>query len=346
MKVVMRTFARPDLRMYRRHGVVVYVLAAGLSVLLYGFAPPTQAIGDAGWGVAAIVLLLCVAFAIRLATPSIPVTQRTLSTMSFVGVLLIGVLQWLGGGLGAPYNQLLLLSVFSSAAVHSRPRLVVYLALVSAVAGAPFVYDGWDARVAGATLVELLLLFGIAVISNSWVRQTDEQKADLRQAERAAEAIARSDTLTGLGNRRAFDEMLDQEVARSRRTGVPLSLIVADVDCFKDVNDRFGHLVGDELLRAVSRAIEEAIRRSDRCFRWGGDEFAVVLPDTGLPAARHVEGRMRAAIAASVQSPDGGALTISTAAAELGDEMGPTELLETADAAMLAVKPARRATAA
>jgi diguanylate cyclase (GGDEF)-like protein len=342
----MRTFARPDLRMYRRHGAIVYVLAAGLSVLLYAFAPPTEAIGDAGWGLAAIGLLLCVAFAVRLGTPSIPVTRGTLSTMSFVGVVQVGVLQWLAGGLHAPNNQLLLLSVFASAPVHTRRRLVIYLALVTAVACAPFAYDGWDTRAAGATLVELVLLFGIAIISSSWVRHTDEQKAGLRQAERAAEAVARSDTLTGLGNRRAFDEVLDQEVARSRRTGVPLSLIVADLDCFKDVNDRFGHLVGDELLRAVAGALEEAIRRSDRCFRWGGDEFAIVLPDTSLPAARHVEGRMRAAVAAGVESPDGSALTISTASAELSEEMGPAELLETADAAMLAVKPGRRATAA
>ena len=84
----------------------------------------------------------------------------------------------------------------------------------------------------------------------------------------------------GLGNRRAFDETLAVEIARSRRDSTPLSIGIADLDDLKGINDRLGHLEGDRCLSEAARAIELSVRMTDRCYRWGGDEFVIVLPSS------------------------------------------------------------------
>lgn len=101
------------------------------------------------------------------------------------------------------------------------------------------------------------------------------------------------DPVTGLYNRRFLDEVLRREVARAERYGHALSLILIDIDNFKDINDRYGHLVGDEALRRVAKALRENIRRVDYIFRWGGDEFCIVLPETNGPGAQEVVRRFR-----------------------------------------------------
>jgi diguanylate cyclase (GGDEF)-like protein/PAS domain S-box-containing protein len=101
------------------------------------------------------------------------------------------------------------------------------------------------------------------------------------------------DPLTGLYNRRFLAEVLQREAARAERYRHPLALVLVDVDNFKDVNDRYGHLVGDEALRRVAKALRENIRRVDYIFRWGGDEFCVVLPETDERGAQEVARRFR-----------------------------------------------------
>lgn len=118
---------------------------------------------------------------------------------------------------------------------------------------------------------------------------------ELRRVELEAELREQAirDPLTGLYNRRFLDEVLRRELARAERYGHPLSLILIDIDNFKEINDRFGHLVGDEALRRVAKALRENIRRVDYIFRWGGDEFCVVLPETNGPGAHEVVRRFR-----------------------------------------------------
>ncbi|MGQ9699535.1 MAG: GAF domain-containing protein [Candidatus Bipolaricaulaceae bacterium] len=101
------------------------------------------------------------------------------------------------------------------------------------------------------------------------------------------------DPVTGLYNRRFLDEVLRREVARAERYGHALSLILVDIDNFKEINDRYGHLVGDEALRRVARALQENIRRVDYIFRWGGDEFCVILPETNGLGAKEVVRRFQ-----------------------------------------------------
>jgi len=118
---------------------------------------------------------------------------------------------------------------------------------------------------------------------------------ELRRVELEAELREQAirDPLTGLYNRRFLAEVLRRELARAERYGHALSLILIDIDNFKELNDRYGHLVGDEALKRVARALRENIRRVDYIFRWGGDEFCVILPETNGPGAKEVVRRFQ-----------------------------------------------------
>jgi diguanylate cyclase (GGDEF)-like protein len=120
-----------------------------------------------------------------------------------------------------------------------------------------------------------------------------------REAQTELRTLASCDGLTGLGNRRRFDECLAQEWRRSRRDAQPLSIIMIDIDHFKDFNDAAGHQMGDECLKRVAGAIGDEVRRpGDLAARYGGEEFAVILPDTGLLGASIVADRIMTNIAA------------------------------------------------
>jgi diguanylate cyclase (GGDEF)-like protein len=111
------------------------------------------------------------------------------------------------------------------------------------------------------------------------------------------EARARTDGLTGVLNRGAIEEALDAELTRARRTGLPLAVLVVDLDGFKHVNDRHGHLAGDRVLQEVAALLAGGVREGDHVGRYGGDEFLVVLPDADERGARAVIARIRAATA-------------------------------------------------
>lgn len=119
-------------------------------------------------------------------------------------------------------------------------------------------------------------------------------QADLQEQYEAARADALRDPLTGLGNHRAFHEELDRQVEASLRYGVALSLMLIDLDEFKAVNDTKGHAGGDRTLRGFGHLLNGAVRRADRAYRIGGDEFAVILPHTDLDGARIVARRILA----------------------------------------------------
>ena len=114
---------------------------------------------------------------------------------------------------------------------------------------------------------------------------------------RLLEQIAALDGLTGIPNRRRFDEALAQEWSRCQRSGLPLSLIVADVDQFKQYNDTLGHAAGDEVLANMARSLADGLRAYDVCARWGGEEFLIILPEIDAlqaqAAARTLQERIR-----------------------------------------------------
>ena len=153
-----------------------------------------------------------------------------------------------------------------------------------------------------------------------------------------AEERARIDDLTGLLNRRALDEAIASEIARHSRYGGDFSLIILDLDSFKAFNDNHGHLAGDKLLREAGSIMKRAIRSSDQAYRYGGDEFAVVLPQTNCEAALDVAERVRKRVASEV---DTGYVPIT---ASLGlaswpiDGTRPNEIIAAADAALYLAK--------
>ena len=112
-------------------------------------------------------------------------------------------------------------------------------------------------------------------------------------AERGLRKHAATDALTGLRNRRRLLELARGELSRVRRSGTAVSLIIADIDHFKSVNDRFGHATGDQVIVAIAQCLQQCVRQQDHTARWGGEEFIVVLPDIDLQGARAAAERMR-----------------------------------------------------
>jgi len=156
------------------------------------------------------------------------------------------------------------------------------------------------------------------------------------------EALVSVDPLTGVANRRYFMEKLQAEFARSQRYRADLSLIMIDVDRFKRVNDQYGHLTGDRLLAALAQDIQGALRESDTLGRVGGEEFAVVLPETQLAEATLVAERIRKSVCQQpVRTIDGGGspTTVSIGVASVHDDTaGHEELYRLADAALYHAK--------
>ncbi len=122
--------------------------------------------------------------------------------------------------------------------------------------------------------------------------------APLKRTLHSERTFARTDFLTGIANMKAFFEMTELEVNRSRRSDKPLSVVYLDCDNFKTVNDRFGHHAGDALLRAAAETIKAGLRPTDTVARAGGDEFVVLLPETGETGAGIVIARLRTSLAA------------------------------------------------
>src|SRR5437764_2233897 len=126
---------------------------------------------------------------------------------------------------------------------------------------------------------------------------------DNARLHRIVEKQARIDGLTALANRRHFEDQLAAELARVERFGGPLAVVFADLDAFKDVNDRFGHPAGDVVLREFARTLEEGIRDIDLAARWGGEEFVLLLPGTDLAGAARVAERIRHVVAQRIVLP-------------------------------------------
>jgi diguanylate cyclase (GGDEF)-like protein len=154
-------------------------------------------------------------------------------------------------------------------------------------------------------------------------------------------ALATHDYLTGALNRGAFEQRLEGELLRAGRVDAPCALIVLDVDHFKRVNDSFGHAAGDQVLRRLAAAVEGSKRRSDVFGRVGGEEFALLLPDTDLDGAVALAGKLRELLAAELGS--GHPVTVSLGVADVETSDGSARgLLHSADLALYAAKRSGR----
>jgi diguanylate cyclase (GGDEF)-like protein len=203
-------------------------------------------------------------------------------------------------------------------------------------------FEGLAAQV--ATAVKGIRLYRELAESREELRHLNDQ---LQERMSIQHHLARTDALTGVPNRRFIDETVDAECSRARRYGQPLSVVMADLDRFKEINDRFGHVVGDDALRFVARLAREACRQVDIVGRYGGDEFIFVLPSTQLEEAASFAERFRRTLAETVvpiEVTQPVHLTVSTGVAQWDSDTmdGPARLVAQADGAMYQAKAAGR----
>ncbi len=176
-----------------------------------------------------------------------------------------------------------------------------------------------------------------AALATRLARPVARVFADLARLTRQAQ----TDDLTNLANRRALDERLDVEVDHARRLGTNVAFVIADIDDFKSINDSYGHQTGDDVLRRVGRTFAEAVRELDLPGRYGGEEFAIVLPGTNLSGARALSEKIRRNLEELlVTTPDGSPfqVTASFGAACFPAQAGVEELVAAADAALYEAK--------
>ncbi|HZT94083.1 MAG TPA: sensor domain-containing diguanylate cyclase [Gaiellaceae bacterium] len=158
---------------------------------------------------------------------------------------------------------------------------------------------------------------------------------------REARQLADLDSLTGLHNRRYFHETLAREVDRAQRYQRRLSLVIVDVDGFKEINDRIGHLAGDAVLAEIAERIRQVVRSADIPCRVGGDEFAVIVPEVEVGQARQLVGRIQRAVSAQPIAR-AGRVRVSAGVSDLQPNDSPTSLFERGDESLYAAKHASK----
>jgi len=245
--------------------------------------------------------------------------------------------------------------ITASAAMRRSILISLWPGLVLAALVATLLSIPFGRSLSGLTRAVDAMAFGD--LSTRVTPRGDDEFADLghafnamaRRVEEAQETLWRAavrDSLTGLLNHREFYRRLEEEVARADREGQEVAVLMIDLDDFKSVNDTWGHLRGDGVLREVARALESCVREQDVLARYAGDEFAVVLTATGERAARAVAERIRrraAAIGAGSDLPAGVAVTVSIGLATRGPGVEPiADLMERADQALYRAKAGGR----
>jgi diguanylate cyclase len=237
------------------------------------------------------------------------------------------------------------------------------LKLISDVHGAS---EGYDASLSSAaqelssarTAAQIKQIVEVLIKSTHEMRDTNkalEQRlalskneiSNLQQSLEAIRAESLTDPLTGLGNRKYFDRMIEQEVQNALANNQPLTLLMFDIDHFKSFNDSYGHLTGDQVLRLVGISLKQSIKGQDITARYGGEEFAVVLPNTTLRQALTVADHIRRAIMAKELKKKStgeilGRVTISVGVSMLKSDDDTDSLIERADACLYAAKRAGR----
>jgi diguanylate cyclase (GGDEF)-like protein len=244
-----------------------------------------------------------------------------------IGLLLIGatIIAWQLQGPSGSRARAFLVASFATAGV-----VLVFRGL-----GSAFVAEPLPAllRPTGFAAAAALATFAAAIGSSLAFLLLHKERA-----EGEAQRLATMDALTGAYNRRTFHEIAEREMARARRAGQPLSLVMLDIDHFRAVNEKHGYKVGDEVLARFADVVRSALRKEDMLVRYGGEEFVVLLPEVPGPGAVVVAGRIRRAVAGAPVDAAGEkfALTASLGVAARLDE-GPEsidELLERASSAL------------
>lgn len=236
--------------------------------------------------------------------------------------------------------------LYAYRALESYP-LVVEAGLSRESFVGPWRHDLLKTGLVLLVLIAGLSGFGALVLAQLRARIALEKQ--IRVAHQAVQDMALTDSLTGLGNRRKLDIALVQEVERARRQGSSIALIMLDVDYFKRFNDRYGHPAGDDCLRNVASAIQQALKRpADLAVRYGGEEFTILLPETNVSGAGQLAEEILQAIRdLNIEHPDHplGIVTASagvTSSTPTKDATTPAGMIKSADAFLYAAKNSGR----
>jgi diguanylate cyclase (GGDEF)-like protein len=212
---------------------------------------------------------------------------------------------------GASLMMLLVVITFCTFSLRPRQTLLLSALAIASVgttmwwqathdpAHYPPAVEGLAFCFMSAALISVTLLTGEM---NKLRARLKRQKEELLAAVATIRTLATVDELTSLANRRHMNEVLAEEERRAAQNGGATSIALLDIDFFKTINDRFGHAHGDAVLRAFAAAAQDALRGSDMLARWGGEEFLLMLPNTGLPEAQRVLSRM-AELVAQIEVP-------------------------------------------
>lgn len=296
-----------------------------------------------GFGSPAILLALAGAFITR--------DQRVHDALLFAAVQAVGlsliVMIWWGPGqdIGPHLSGLLVLLVYNFFAFRLRFLIAtasgLFILLQFFLGNLIQSYDDPVFVLNGAIFLAVTFLplqFG-AVLTELFMRRNFVQSARLDE-------LARTDSLTELPNRRAFMEALEAAIGRFERYGHRFALLLLDLDQFKRINDEFGHAAGDVVLCRMGERVRATLRTSDLLARLGGEEFALLLPETGQAGAQESAERIRRCLAETDIEIGPGVTVALTASIGVvvaeGESVGPDRLLRRADDAMYAAKHAGR----
>ncbi len=338
----------------KRSFYLVMLPVAMVAVLLLVFAEWQQGtlhLVDA-FGLPSLVLLFGV-LTFGLWRRKVPVVQLettafsgvTLMYLSSLGYSLFGLSQtqaalWNLTGLGywSPVVYTLAFLIFGVKSGLKTSLVVYVLSLLVWLAHFAMLFLAGDPSTGGAVFYQLFASDGLLLMI---LYGTGRAFAAQAQQALKLEKDANTDPLTGLHNRRALDERLVQETARASRQGLPLTVMLIDLDHFKRVNDEYGHNVGDRVLRGVSRCLSDHARKMDVVGRWGGEEFLVILPGTPVLEALETAERLRAVVEACPNETKG-AITASFGIAQYRAGEAVETLLERADRTLYRAKGAGR----
>jgi diguanylate cyclase (GGDEF)-like protein len=306
-----------------------YLFGLGATLALLSLALP----GAAGRDAIAIVGLSLIAYVAAagfvLAFDRLPLW--VLKTSPLLGTIVVTALLYYSGPAAIGAYAMFFFWIELAACYFFGLRIALFhIAICSACyAGVLLVKDPALSELYWAMGAGTLLVFGVLMVG---LRGQVE-----RVVARLADA-AGTDVLTGLSNRREFEDRFANELERSVRSGRPLGLVVSDLDWFKEVNDRFGHAAGDRALKLVASVLGEQTRRIDMVARLGGEEFAVVAPDAGEEEAYRLAERLRRAVKAAF-ADHARPLTASCGVATFPASGGTaSDLLRAADRALYAAK--------